>query len=144
MLGPEHPDTFITVGNLAGCLDRLERHVEAAALHRRAVEARIRKLGPEHSDVLTTQNRFAHGLRKAGHPDLAEPYARQCADSTACVLGEAHPLTVHRRNNLALTLLMLRRTAEARSLLAASWAAPCPHRAIVTSAIAFLGTSALA
>jgi hypothetical protein len=49
---------------------------------------------------------------------------------------------VHRRNNLALTLLMLRHTAEARSLLAASWAAPCPPRAIVTPAIAFLGAIA--
>jgi len=81
-------------------------------------------------------------LRKAGHPDLAEPYARRCADASVRVLGETNPLALHRRNNLALTLLMLRRTAEARSLLAANWAAPCPHSTPVTPAITFLATIA--
>lgn len=105
---------------------------------RRALEAQIRKLGPEHPDVLRSQNNLAHGLRKAGHPDLAEPYARECAVSTARILGETMPLTLYRRNNMALTLLMLRRTDEVRSLLATNWSAPCPHCAIIHPAIAYL------
>ena len=142
VLGKEHPDTLTSVNNLAECLDTLGRSVEAEALHRRALEGLIGRLGPEHPDVLTSQNNLAHSLRKAGHPDLAEPYARQCADASARVLGEAHPLALHRRNNLAITLLMLCRTAEARSLLAVNWAAPCPHSTPVTQAIAFRAAAA--
>jgi hypothetical protein len=140
-LGPEHPHTVVSVVNLAACLDRIGNTENAEKLHRRALEAQIRKLGPEHPDVLRSQNNLAASLRRAGDPELAEPYARQSACATAGVLGEAHPLALHRRNNLAITPLMLGRTADTRLLLAQNWA-PCPHRAIVTTAIAFLAAVA--
>ncbi len=142
VLGPEHPATLVSVGNLAACLDALSQHAEAEALHRRALDGLIGRLGPKHRRVLTSQDNFAVGLRKSGHPDLAEPYARQCAVTTAQVMGEAHPLTLHRRNNLAITLMMLRRTAEVQPLLAANWESPCPHSTPVTSATAFLAALA--
>ncbi len=143
VLGPEHPHTLTSVNALSGCLEKLGQFGEARILRgRRALEAQIRKLGPEHRDVLTSQNNLAQTLRWTGHPDLAEAYARQCADASARVMGDAHPLALHRRSNLALTLLMLRSTAEARSLLAANWAAPCPHSTPVTQATAFLAAIA--
>ena len=52
----------------------------------------MQALGPEHPDVLLGQDLLSHSLRKASHPDLAEPYARQCAETTVRMLGEAHPL----------------------------------------------------
>ena len=55
------------------------------------------------------------------------------------MLGEANPLTVHRRNNLALTLLMTGETSEARRLLAGNWTWPAPECANTTPGIAFLG-----
>ena len=139
VLGAEHPQTLTSVNNLADCLDGLGHLDEAVPLYRRALEAQINKLGAEHPNVLLGHNRLSHRLRKAGHPGLAEPYAREEAETTTRVLGETQPLTVHRRNNLALTLLMRRETMEARRLLADNWAWPAPDCANTTPGIAFLG-----
>jgi hypothetical protein len=96
-----------------------------------------RALGSTHPEVLRQQSDLAHSLRLAGHPELAEPYARVCAEQSAVVLGATHPLTSHRRNNLALTLLMLRRAPAADRLLAESWRAMEQRYAIVAPATAF-------
>ncbi len=88
--------------------------------------------------MLSKQNNLGHSLRLAGRPDLAEPYARACADTTPSVLGRTRPLTLHRRNNLALTLLMMRRAPEADALFAESWRATQQRWMIVSTGIAFL------
>lgn len=88
--------------------------------------------------MLRGQNNLAASLRCVGRADSAEPYARACAKNTPAALGPSHPLTAHRRNNLALTLLMLRRAPQADALLAGTWRMMAQHYAIVTPAVAFL------
>lgn len=47
-------------------------------------------------------------------------------------------LTIHRRNNLVLTLIMLGKLGEARQILAANWRLNAPPHANTTPRIAFL------
>ena len=62
----------------------------------------------------------------------------RCSKTTARARGIDHPLTVHLRNNLALTLLMLDRVDEARHLLAESWRTPAPNYSNLTPRIPYL------
>ena len=49
-----------------------------------------------------------------------------------------HASTIHRRNNLVLTLIMLGKLEEARQILAANWRLNAPPHANTTPRIAFL------
>ena len=42
VLGPDHPETLVSLNNLAVLYDDQERYKEAEALYRRALEARER------------------------------------------------------------------------------------------------------
>ncbi len=134
-LVPDHPDIFQSVEILAALLEATGRFEEAAPLRRRIME---HKLGPEHPDTLRGWNNHTIGLRKQGKAGLAEPIARRVAAITAKTLGDTHPLTIHRRNNLVLTLIMLGKLDEARQVLAANWHLDAPPYANTTPRIAFL------
>ena len=77
-------------------------------------------------------------MRKQGHAGPAEPIDRRVAATTAKLLGDIHPLAIHRRNNLALTLIMLGKLEEARQILAANWRLNAPPHANTTPRLAFL------
>ena len=94
-------------------------------------------LGPDHPDVLTNRNNYAALLRKEGLPNVAEPHARAVFETTIRTRGVEHPLTVHFRNSLALTLLMLDRLEEARFLVPESWRAS-PSYSNLTPCIPYL------
>ncbi|WP_275107073.1 tetratricopeptide repeat protein [Nocardia arthritidis] len=53
-LGPDHPDTLRTLGNLASC--RVDTGDFAGAIkdYEQLLAARIRTLGPDHEDTLRT------------------------------------------------------------------------------------------
>jgi hypothetical protein len=56
VLGPEHPDTFPSVGNLGSLYQAQGRYSEAELLLKRALAAREKTLGPEHPDTLRSVN----------------------------------------------------------------------------------------
>jgi hypothetical protein len=60
------------------------------------------------------------------------------AEASVRVVGEAQPLTLHRHNNLAMTLLMTVETREASRLLAENWSRSVPDCANTTPGVAFL------
>ncbi|MFD4335534.1 tetratricopeptide repeat protein, partial [Streptomyces rubiginosohelvolus] len=60
LLGPDHPHTLTSRGNLAKTLNDLGDHQEAAELHRQTVADRERILGPDHPDTLISRNNLAH------------------------------------------------------------------------------------
>ena len=64
MLGKEHPDTLVSVNNLALLYEAQGRYGEAEPLYRRALEAYERVLGKEHPDTLISVNNLA-GLYQA-------------------------------------------------------------------------------
>jgi len=137
-LGADNPDTLESVGGLASLLDATGRFVEATSLRRRVLEEQERKHGAESPDVLRNWNNHCHALRKQGQPALAEANERRTLALSAKVLGDAHQLVIHRRNNLVLTLVMLGKFVEARQILALNWHLNAPPHANTTPRIAFL------
>jgi len=69
---------------------------------------------------------------------LAEPYDRKTAEATARILGKTDPLSIHRRNSLVLTLIMLGKLEEPGQILAANWRLDAPPHTNITPRIAFL------
>ena len=54
VLGPEHPDTLTTMGNLACSLCDQGKHAEAEQMFREVLDLQRRVLGPEHPETLAT------------------------------------------------------------------------------------------
>ncbi|MCX6880135.1 MAG: tetratricopeptide repeat protein [Verrucomicrobia bacterium] len=114
---------------------KTDRANEAIQLQERVLASRERDDNP---DFISTLNNHAYGLRNAGFVAEAEPFDRRVATASIKLLGEIHPLTIHRRNNLVLTLIMLCKLEEARQILAANWRLNASPQAITTPRIAFL------
>lgn len=64
--GYEHPDTLISLGNLAKAPSRQRNYEEADAINRREVEARqeVLQVGYEHPDTLSSLGGFRVMLSK--------------------------------------------------------------------------------
>ncbi|MCA9134896.1 MAG: tetratricopeptide repeat protein, partial [Planctomycetales bacterium] len=94
VLGPEHPDTLISVNNLALLLSRKGDYVGAEPLFRRALEARERLLGPEHPDTLVSLNNLAGLMSSKGDYTCAEPLFRRALEELMKIsasLKRPHP-----------------------------------------------------
>jgi hypothetical protein len=63
ILGKEHPNTLISMANLAFALIDIEKREETKALHRTALEIRLKILGEEHPDTLISLE-FENSFRK--------------------------------------------------------------------------------
>ena len=71
-LGPAHPSTLATVGNLAGLLMYQAKYDEAEALYRRALKGQEEALGPSHPDTLLTVGNLAMLLDIKGEAAAAQ------------------------------------------------------------------------
>ena len=100
-LGPDHPDTLATRGNLA-LAHQDARHLSTAIdMHQALLTDRTRILGPDHPDTLATRNNLATAHAQAGRLDKAiNMYEPLLTDQTR-LLGPDHPDTLRTRNNLA-------------------------------------------
>ena len=102
LLGPEHPDTLITVGNLAVLFEDKGDYEQAEAYYKRELEARERLLGPEHPSTLNTVGNLAGLLRRKGDYEQAEAYYTRCLEASERLLGPEHPSTLITVGNLGL------------------------------------------
>lgn len=123
--GRSHPRTCAAILTLADILQAGQRTNEADALRQgleveRLVQAQLERVGGEHPEFMTTLVNSAHELRKAGLTSEAESFDRRAVALSERLFGMTHPLTIHRRNNLAISLLMLGRLDEAAALLEAN------------------------
>jgi tetratricopeptide (TPR) repeat protein len=116
VLGPEHPDTLISVNNLAGLYYHQGRYAEAEPLYERALRDRERVLGPEHPDTLSSVNNLALLYNNQGRYAEAEPLYVQGLRDRERVLGPEHPDTLSSVNNLAALYYSQGRYAEAEPL----------------------------
>jgi hypothetical protein len=76
VLGPEHPNTLVTISNLALSLGGRSKHTEAGQLQRELLDVQRRVLGPEHPDTLTTMGNLASSLSGQGSGAEAEEMQR--------------------------------------------------------------------
>ncbi|MGA7325537.1 MAG: tetratricopeptide repeat protein, partial [Rhodomicrobium sp.] len=101
VLGPEHPDTLISVGSLALLNKAQGRYGEAERLFKRALEVSERVLGPEHPGTLQSVNNLALLYEAQGRYGEAEPLHQRALAARERVLGPEHPDTLLSMNNLA-------------------------------------------
>jgi hypothetical protein len=104
VLGAEHPDTLISMNNLAGTLRGQGDLSGARALEEPVLAVRRRVLGEEHPDTLRSMNNLALTLWNQGDLSGARALHEQVLAVRRRVLGAEHPDTLTSMNNLALTL----------------------------------------
>ena len=71
-LGADHPDTLMTVGNLAIVLAKQGKLDEAQAMFEREKAGKERALGADHPNTLDTVNNLANVLKEQGKLDEAK------------------------------------------------------------------------
>jgi tetratricopeptide (TPR) repeat protein len=114
--GPEHPDTLISMNNLAATLWSTGDHIGARTLEEQVLEIRRRVLGPEHPRTLTSMNNLASTLWSMGDHAGARTLLGQVLQIHRQVLGPEHPNTLISMGNLASTLGSMGDHAGARTL----------------------------
>ncbi len=107
----------------ADYVDEVGLSAEADRLYRRALDIRMRLLGPEHLHTLATRNNLACVLRIRGETAAAEAEFREVLGARERILGTEHPDTFVTRRNVARTLRergeLAGAEAEFREVLAA-------------------------
>ena len=78
-LGPDHPDTLASMGNLAGAYSYAGRHSDAIALRQQILEYRTARLGPDHPETLACVGDLADAYQFAGRWDTSVPLLEQTA-----------------------------------------------------------------
>ena len=86
-LGPEHPDTILSVHNLAVLLESQVDTAGALPLYERALEAQERVLGPEHPTTLDAMHQVAFALQQKGDLAQAESAYRRLLELRERILG---------------------------------------------------------
>ncbi len=101
-LGPDHPDTLATLGNLAAAYYAAGNLREAIRLYQRVCDTRARILGSDHPDTLNTLHDLAVVHYAAGNLPEAIRLLEQVRNALASRVGPSHPDTLVVVNNLAL------------------------------------------
>ncbi|KIX10462.1 uncharacterized protein Z518_01545 [Rhinocladiella mackenziei CBS 650.93] len=94
VLGKEHPDTLMSVNNLALVLSHQGKYPEAEQMHREALQVTERVLGYERPSTLRSMNNLAGVLSHQGKYPEAEQMHREVLQVTERVLGKKHPDTL--------------------------------------------------
>ncbi len=115
-LGEEHPDTLMSMNNLAETLRDLGDTSRARELHETALAVRRRVLGEEHPDTLNSMSNLAALLWDLGNASGARKLEEATLAVRRRVVGEEHPSTLTAMNNLAETLRVLGNASGARKL----------------------------
>ncbi|PUU77948.1 hypothetical protein B9Z19DRAFT_1115205 [Tuber borchii] len=104
LLGPEHPDTLLTISHLAETLEKLGRHKEAEAMYRRGLEGDENTLGENHSSTLMSANNLAIALRRWGRLSEAKDLLQHTVKIGKKALGYEHPQVLITLSNLGITM----------------------------------------
>ncbi|KAI4247881.1 MAG: hypothetical protein L6R42_009493 [Xanthoria sp. 1 TBL-2021] len=116
VLGERHPDTLISMGNLALTYGHQGRWKEAKELEVAALEIRKRVLGEEHPHTLISMGNLASTYLHQGRWKEAKELEVAVMETMKKVLGEKHPHTLTSMANLALTYRHQGRWKEAEEL----------------------------
>lgn len=115
-LGDEHPNTLISLNNLAATLWAQGDLAGARALQEQGIAVSQRLLGEEHPDTLTAMNNLANTFHDQGDTPGARLLQDHVLSVRRRVLGREHADTLISMNNLADTLHAQGELAGARAL----------------------------
>ena len=116
MLGDEHPNTLVSMGNLARSYSDLGRRQEAMELEEKVLEASKRTLGDEHLNTLMAISNLARSYSDLGRQQEAMNLEEKVLEAMKRMLGDEHPDTLVSMNNLARSYSGLGRQQEAMEL----------------------------
>jgi non-specific serine/threonine protein kinase/serine/threonine-protein kinase len=116
VLGTQHPDTLVSMTNLASTLDNERQYLEAERLQRETIEIQRRVLGPEKPETLGSMNNLAFSLERQHLYAEAESLYKEALQIQRRVLGPDHPITLLSMDNLADTLAERKKYAESERL----------------------------
>lgn len=91
--GPRHPETAVTINNLAQSLKMMGLFNEAEEKHRVALGIFEETLGRDHAETVTTLHNLAFVLKERGKLSEAEDYFRRTLTITEGRYGEMHSET---------------------------------------------------
>ncbi|KOO33557.1 tpr repeat-containing protein [Chrysochromulina tobinii] len=103
-IGDRHPDTLVSMNNLALLLLDQGKLDEAGVLLRETLEARRATLGDRHPRTLTSINNLGTLLQDQGKLDEAGVLYREALEARRATLGDRHPDTLVSINNLGVLL----------------------------------------
>jgi tetratricopeptide (TPR) repeat protein len=103
-LGKEHPDTLMSLNNLAVVLRSQGKYEQAEKMNRQALEGYKKALGKEHPYTLTSLANLAWVLNFQGKYEQAEEMNRRALKGYEKALGKEHPDTLMSLSNLAVVL----------------------------------------
>lgn len=103
-LGPRHPETLMSMNNVATSLSHQGKYAEAEKVHLETLALHKEVLGKDHPDTLTSMNNVAQALSNQGKHTEAEKMHRMTLGLRKKVLGDKHPHTLMSVNNVANTL----------------------------------------
>ena len=136
--GPDHPQTGVAVSELAGLLQAQGDLAAARPLFERALGIYEKVLGAEHPNTGIVLRALAGVRRAQGEAAAALPLFERALAIEVAAFGATAPRAAQVRNELALTLLVLRRAPAADALLAETARTLVTPTAIVTPGTAFL------
>jgi eukaryotic-like serine/threonine-protein kinase len=111
--GPDHPDTWQSMNNLASTYYFLGRRAEALKLSEETLARRRTALGPDHPDTLSSMNNLANCYDGLGRKAEALKLRQETLELRKAKQGRDHPDTLKGMRNLALSYESLGRHAEA-------------------------------
>jgi tetratricopeptide (TPR) repeat protein len=112
-LGPDHPDTLLSMFNLALSYSGMGRRGDALKLREETLALRKAKLGPDHPDTLMSMNNLAVSYRDTGrYADALKLYEETLALRKA-KLGPDHPDTLLGMTSLAIVYSDMGRHTDA-------------------------------
>jgi serine/threonine protein kinase/tetratricopeptide (TPR) repeat protein len=115
-LGPDHPDTLMSMNHLATSYGDLGRYDEALRLREETLALRKAKLGPNHPDTLISMNNLASSYDDLGRHDEARKLREETLALDRATFGPDHPETLACLFDLANTNRALGRHADALKL----------------------------
>jgi tetratricopeptide (TPR) repeat protein len=116
-LGPDHPDTLVSMHNLANAYAALGDESEAYGLRQETLARRTSTLGPEHIDSLRSRLVLARSYAILNRPKDALELDQRTVALMESKLGPEHPETLQAMDNLAQDYRDLRRFDDAVALL---------------------------
>ena len=103
VFGEEHPDTLISLSNLASIYGQLGDHQKALELKKKVYELSCKVPGEEHPNTLTFLSNLAYTYSHLGDHEKALELNKKVYELSCKVLDEEHPDTLISLNNLAYT-----------------------------------------
>lgn len=116
VLGADHPNTLINMGNLALVYREQGRYTEAEQLERQVLEKRKVVKGADHSDTIASMARLVSVYLEQGRWTEAEELETEVLKNKKAVLGAEHPDTLVSMGNLAYVYREQGRLTEAEQL----------------------------